>query len=91
MIGTKSSRLESRKYCFWTSLLTVSSKERHTYLHVINVEVLLDNGCGLLLQLIFCQGRFGSVLGGRGRGSCLLLHYKMLCYVMLITNDSQQV
>lgn len=44
------------------------------YLHVIYVEVLLNDGCGLLLQLFLGQGRLG---GGRGRwrrGSCLPLH-----------------
>lgn len=43
-------------------------------LHVVDVEILLDDGGGFLVQLLLRQGRLGGGLGRRRRGSCLPLH-----------------
>lgn len=43
-------------------------------LHVIDVEVLLYDGCGLLLRLVDGQRRLGRGLLRWGRGSSLPLH-----------------
>lgn len=41
------------------------------YLHVVDMEVLLNDGCGLLFQLLLGQGRLGGGLG-RWRGGSFL-------------------
>lgn len=44
------------------------------YLHVVDMKVLFDNSCGLLVQLFLGQGRLGGGDLGRWRGgSCLPL------------------
>lgn len=46
----------------------------NVYLHVVDMEVLLNDGCGLLAQFILVQGRLGGTLGRWGGDSCLPLH-----------------
>lgn len=43
------------------------------YLHVVDVEVLLDDGCGLLGQFILTHGRLCGTLWRWGGDSCLPL------------------